>query len=235
MIGIMKFAFRDYVRTYRYIGPLLVYVLALLFIYSVVPNPVMPSYSLTASLLFAIATWLGFGYVDAEDATQQQIGMLHAGSPVKYYVCKLAVMLAAALILAAITTAYPIAFAKFDRQPALGEAMSAFVGHAGLAALGIVVSFLFTYRLVRKLSHAVVGLFLTVALSFASGGIGNALPDAIRFVVWLLPPVFPVMDAFNRYEEFSAFRIVIVLLAPWAYMSAIYVVFLRWMTSGKRR
>ncbi|XID90842.1 hypothetical protein ACF3MZ_20270 [Paenibacillaceae bacterium WGS1546] len=42
------------------------------------------------------------------------------------------------------------------------------------------------------------------------------------------------MDAFNRYEELPGIRTAIVLLAPWAYASAIYGVFLRWMTSGKR-
>jgi ABC-type transport system involved in cytochrome c biogenesis permease component len=207
--------------------------IALFFIYSVVPNPVMPSYSLTATLTFLFAAWLGFGYVDAEDVTQQMIGSLHAGGQTKYYAARASVIAFWTVCLSVVAVAYPILFDKFDRQPETGEALAALIGHAGLGMVGAAVSYLFTSKLVPKLSYAIIGLLLTVALSLAAGGIADALPGSLAGLIWLLPPVFPLMDAFNRHEEISAGYQSIVLAAPWAYAGILFGLFLKLMDRKK--
>jgi hypothetical protein len=227
MLGIMAFSFRDYVRSYRYIGPMLVFGLALFFIYNVVPNPVMPSYSLTAALLFLIASWLGFGYVDAQDETQHMIGMLHAGGRTRYDIGRTAVMVVWTAVMSVITVVYPILLGKFDRDPSIGEALSSLLGHAGMGMLGIAVSCLFTYRLISKLSYAIIGLMLVSALSLAAGGIAEALPGSLAWLSWLLPPVFPLIDAFDRYEKLTLAYRTAVLIAPWVYGAALFGIFHR--------
>ena len=233
MLGIMAFSFTHYVRTYKYLGPMLLFGIALFFIYSVVPNPVMPSYSLTATLTFLVASWLGFGYVDAEDETQQMIGTLHAGGQTKYYAARAAVIAVWIACLAVIAVAYPILFGKFDRRPETAEALISLSGHAGLGMLGAAVSYLFTCKLVRKLSYAVIGLLLVAAVSLAAGGISDALPDPLTGLVWLLPPVFPLMDAFNRYGEMTNGYQSIVLATPWLYSAALFGLFLKLMYRKK--
>ncbi|MFC4601537.1 hypothetical protein [Cohnella hongkongensis] len=233
MIGLMRFAFKDYVRSYRYVAPMICYALVLGFIYGVAPNPVMPSYSLTASFMFVVSVWLAFGYVDAERETQQIVGVLHAGNLYKYYLGRALplVLIVAALSLA--TTVYPILLARFDRQPGAGEMLAAYVAHLGLSLLGMALSYLFTNKLVRKLSEAVIGLILVVAVSLAGGGIREALPDSVRFLASLLPPVFPLIDALNEYHDFRPMDKAIVLLAPYGYSAVLFCIFLRLM--GKRK
>ncbi|WP_372634059.1 hypothetical protein [Cohnella sp.] len=233
MLGIMAFSFKHYVRTYKYLGPMLLFGIALIFIYSVVPNPVMPSYSLTATLTFLVASWLGFGYVDAEDETQQMIGALHAGGQTKYVAVRAAVIAVWISGLAVIAVAYPILFDKFDRRPEIGEALISLIGHAGLGVLGAAVSYWFTCRLIRKLSYSLIGLLLVAVLSLAAAGISEALPDPLKGLVWLLPPVFPLMDAFNRYGAMPNDCKSIALAAPWLYASVLFALFLRLINRKK--
>jgi len=234
MMGILGSAFRDYARSYRYAAPLLVYAILILFIYGIVPNPVMPSYSLTASLLFLVAAWLGFGYVDAEDETQRLVGILHSGGWIKYELARGLLPLIVCAILAAATTAYPILFDKFDRVPDTWEIVSGFVGHAGLAVLGIAISYLFTHRLVPKLGFAISGLFLSATLSFAETGIREALPEQAGGLIRLLPPVFPLIEAFNRYETVGNAHKAAVLLGPFLYALALFGVYLGLMIRNRR-
>jgi hypothetical protein len=229
MIAAMAFSFRYYVRSYRYVAPLLIYGFFVFFIYYVVPNPVMPSYSFTSALLFLISTWLGFGFIDLEDDTQQAISVLHVGSVNKYYLAKMLVLLAIVIGLSAFTTVYPILLDKFVRQPTGIEAFVALMSHVLLAWLGITISFLFTNKLIRALSHAILGLFLVVAFAMSGAGIENALPDLLRVLIWLIPPVFRVMDSLNNYETASFGEVSIALLSTLLYSLIIAWIFLRMM------
>jgi len=227
MIGTMRFAFRDYARSYRYVAPLLAFAIFLVFIYGVVPNPVMPSYSLTVSLTFLISAWLGFGFVDAEDETQQLLGVLHTGNWTAYHVGRWLLMLGFSALLTVSATFYPIMFGKFDKQPGAGEVLAALAGHMGLALLGVGLSYLFTSKLIGKLNYAIIGLVLALSISFAAGGIRDSLPDSASFIVYLLPPVFPLINVFNRYETVSSAETAFALLAPLLYSFVLLIVYLR--------
>jgi len=233
MMGMTRFAFWDYARSYRYVAPLLAFTIFLVFIYGVVPNPVMPSYSLTVSLTFLIAAWLGFGFVDAEDETQQLVGVLHSGGWVTYHVGRWLLMAGACGLLTLVATFYPIVLEKFDRQPGVGEVLAGLAGHMGLALLGVGISYLFTCKLIGKLNYAIIGLVLALSISFAAGGIRDSLPESMSFVVHVLPPVFSLIDVFNHYETVSTAEAVLALLAPPMYSLVLGIVYLRLMKTRR--
>lgn len=223
------FSLRYYLRSYRYAAPLLVYGWAVHFIYGIVPNPIMPSYALTTALLFAIMAWLAFGFVDAEDETQQMLSALHLRGISRYYASKFAVMALFAVFLSVVATAYPAIFDKMSRTPTAIELALASLGHVASALLGAAIGAMFTSKLMRKLLYAVPGLFLAVALGFAGSGIQHELPPAFHFAVWLLPPVFRIVEAFDRYETGSAAGALLWLLWTLVYGTAIFGLFLALM------
>ncbi len=230
MISMMAFSFRYYLRSYRYIAPILIYALSLYFIYSVVPNPVMPSYSLTSSLLFLISVWLGFGFIDVEDETQQVISVLHLGNVTKYYLSKIYILLLITSVMSVITTCYPIIFDKFNKQPTISEGLIALVSHIALSLLGITISFLFTHKLIAKLSYAIIGLFLVVAVTMAGAGIENSLPTDYRLFARIIPPLSPIMDTLNNFETTTSSEIALALFSPLLYSSILLWMFLKLMT-----
>ncbi|QJD85091.1 hypothetical protein [Cohnella herbarum] len=226
MRAAVGYSFRYYARSYRFVAPLLMFGIILLFIYGVVPNPVMSSYSLTSTMLFVVAAWLGFGYIDAEDETQQLITVMHIGNVIKYYLYKLMVIMLICMVLSFICVLYPIAFDKFDRQPSLSESVIAYLSHGFLALLGLSISILFTNKLVGKLSYAILGIFLTIAIALAGAGIAKALPEYASGLAWLLPPLFRTMETLNRYEEATALDIALSVTAPLLYSGILLGIFL---------
>ncbi|WP_239619168.1 hypothetical protein [Cohnella mopanensis] len=226
MTATMAYSLQYYLRSYRYVAPLLIFSLTLFFIYSIVPNPVMPSYSLTSTFLFVVSAWLAFGYIDVEDGTQQQITVMHTGSLSKYYYGKLLVIVIIVNILSIICVLYPILFNKFDRQPSLSEWVIALLSHSILSILGIALSILFTNKWVQKLSYAILGIFLAIALSLAGAGIENSSPHSIKALSWLIPPVFRTMDMLNNYEETAYSGVVVSLISPLVYSGLLFWLFL---------
>ncbi|WJH29970.1 hypothetical protein N6H13_04325 [Paenibacillus sp. CC-CFT742] len=52
MIYLTRYLLRQYIRSQKYFAPVVMYIIAMLLIYSYQPNPVADSYSVTAMLLF---------------------------------------------------------------------------------------------------------------------------------------------------------------------------------------
>lgn len=226
MIAAFRYFGKDYLLSYRYFAPLLVYLFSLVFIYSVVPNPVMPSYSFTSSLLFAVSAWLAFGYVDLEHETQQMLTSIHMRSLKNYYFYKMIPIVILIVVLSFIDVIYPIVFDKFNRTPTLSEMVIALLCHIVLSLLGMSAGFLFTKKFFPKWYVALGGLFVFIAISFAGQGITQLLSPSLQFLAWLLPPMFRTMDMLNHYDEFMAIRVAVAIVLPFIYSLIVLGLFL---------
>jgi hypothetical protein len=201
MTAIMQLSMAYYWHTHRWTAPLIVYVGAILFIYSVVPNPVMESYAATSALLFAVSVWTGFSYVDAEHPTHQALAALHAGGIRRYYIGRVLTGLSIVSILPSLfAVLYPLAGGKFERAATGLEILAALLGHAVQAALGLAVAVWFTNKLIAKHSHALLGLFLALSASLASKSIAQELPNGADALVWLLPPARQTMQFLTEWD-----------------------------------
>ncbi|GMK37054.1 hypothetical protein PCCS19_01070 [Paenibacillus sp. CCS19] len=67
-----------FLSSYRYFAPITFYLIIIVWIYSVVPNPVMGSYSATAVLLYLFASWLGLNFFFSEPQIQQTLTVILA-------------------------------------------------------------------------------------------------------------------------------------------------------------
>jgi hypothetical protein len=202
MIAIMQLSMAYYRRTHRWAAPLIVYAGAILFIYGVVPNPVMESYAATSALLFAVSAWTGFGYIDAEHPTHQALVALHAGGIRRYYIGKLLAGITVVSILPSLFAVYyPLAGGKFERAATGLEIVAALLGHAVQAVLGLAVAAWFTSKLIAKHSHALLGLLLAVSASLASQSIEQELPGEAAGLTWLLPPIRQTMQFLTEWDR----------------------------------
>lgn len=225
MIAAIRYFSKDYLLSYRYFAPLLVYLFALAFVYSVMPNPVMPSYSFTTSMLFIIAAWLAFGYIDLEHETQQMITSLHLPGLRSYYICKTVPLLILNVFLSIIYVVYPIVFDKFDRSPETGEVMISFLCHVAVSLMGMCGGFLFTKKYFPKWYTALGGLLGFIVISFASKGIIHAVAPALRFIEWLLPPLYRTMDMLNNFDSSKTVDIILAVVMPIVYAILLYGLF----------
>lgn len=201
MIALILYVHAVYARSYRYVPPVLLYTVIVVWMYSLVPNPVMGSYAFTSGLLFAVSAWLAFGFIDAEHETQSAVSALHAGSLSRLTAAKLLYAWLFMTPVAVMVVLYPALLHKFDRAPSISELMAALAGHLSLSLLGIACGVFFTARFVPRLTTSAPGLLAVVALTLAGGGIRQMLPDSLAPLVWALPPVNLVMNALNGYPQ----------------------------------
>jgi len=201
LFPLLRYHHTIWIRSYRFLPPVLVYASAILWVYTTVPNPVMESYAFTSALLFAVSAWLAFGFIDAEPAVQQAVTALHARSLLRAGAAKLLYLFLFNVPLACFAVAYPVVFDKLTRSPSAAEALYALAAHLSLALLGLSAAALFSSRFVPRLSTSFPGLLAVIALSLATEGLRGALPEGIGFAVWLLPPAGLVIRSINGYAQ----------------------------------
>lgn len=232
-LAAIRYFGKDYMLSYRYFAPLTIFVFIVTFVYGVVPNPIMPSYSFTSAALFVIAAWIGIGYIDLEHDSQQMITLLRMRSLHLYYGTKLAVPLMLVALLAVLTVLYPAWTDKFVRAPNAQEVGIAIACHTGLAWLGVCGGALFTRKWFPKWYAAWGGLAIFIVVSLAGPGILNALPEALQIIKWLLPPVHLVMDLLNRYEGLAYADKAVAIVMPYIYSLLLLFFFMFGMARRK--
>lgn len=233
MLSILLYIHQYYSRSYRYVAPLFIYILGIVWVYSTVPNQVMNSYSFSSTFLFIVSAWLCYGFIDMEDGTQQVITTLHAKNLIKVYVGKLLYIWLFNLPLSIFAVFYPAIFHKFDRTATIGEMIVSLASHQLLALLGISIASWFTVKLFSMRLHSILGLFLVISVSLAGEGITQKLPDTICFLSWLLPPLRLVIRMFLQFEEISLEQKIVATLAPLTFASISICLYL-WIMKRRR-
>ncbi|WP_423479094.1 hypothetical protein [Priestia megaterium] len=79
MGALIRYHFITYIKSYRYIPPLALYIISLCMNYTYRPNPVLDSFFNTALFLFFLTTWFTMSLFHAEDSSQEVITKLHVG------------------------------------------------------------------------------------------------------------------------------------------------------------
>ncbi|WP_151735320.1 hypothetical protein [Paenibacillus tengchongensis] len=198
MLSILFYYHRYYLRSYRYTAPLTVFLIAMFFLYGVVPNPVMDSYAASATLLFLIAAWLCYGFVDLEDDTQQVITFLHSGKLALLYTAKLIYVWLFTVPLSVFAIVYPIIFDKFAYTPSLRQALTALGCHQLAALLGITLAAWFNAKLFRTGLISFLSLCTVLAVALGGQGIINRTFPAMS---WVIPPYPAIMYVLNDHPQ----------------------------------
>jgi hypothetical protein len=199
-LALLHYCHTGYMRSFRCIAPTLLYFGSLAWLYMVAPNPVMSSYGFTSVLLYVVAAWLAYGYIDAEPDAQQIVTALHAQSFLKFAAAKLAYLVLFTSPFAFIAVFCPPLAGVFERAATAEELGLALAGHLLLSWLGIGTGIFFSERLFPVNSYRLLVLLMVIASSVGAEGIRNALPAFAAPALWLLPPVRLVMRVFIGEE-----------------------------------
>ncbi|NUU76259.1 hypothetical protein [Paenibacillus xylanilyticus] len=232
MIVLTRYLLRHYIRSQKYFAPVIMYVIAMLLIYSYKPNPVADSYSVTAMLLFFGAAWLGLTVMNAEPAGQLQLLVLHAGNKRKVILGQIwcAWIMQCALVI--ITVLYPVIFGMFERQPTVGEWMMAWSGHLVLSLLGLSLCVFLQKSYVHQFSRSMPGLITVLLLSFVQGALTDHLPEWLQWLGKVLPPAFYLVREMMIFEEAKQGSIYLTII--WAVMYAFVLLIIHVWLSGRR-
>jgi len=160
-----------YKRSYRYFPPLLVFLIGLMLLYAVKPNPVMESCAASSVLVYFVIAWIGAGFHGAVGDAQEHIAAVHAGSVRAYLSGKAMAVFACGLLLGVAALVYPVAAGSYDAPARAGEWLTALLAHTELSVLGGTLGLMFSRPVVQKGPHATAALLLVLILSIVRNGV----------------------------------------------------------------
>jgi len=183
-----------YMRSYRYFPPLLVFLIGLMLLYAVKPNPVMESYAASSVLVYFVTAWIGAGFQGAVGDAQEHIAAVHAGSVRTYLAGKALAVFACGLLLGIAALVYPVAAGSFDAPVRAGEWVIALLAHTELSVLGGTLGLMLSHPVVQKGTHATTALLLVLILSIVRNGVLAEIGEGFAPLFVLLPPAAPLVD-----------------------------------------
>lgn len=188
MKGLLQYQFSNYLRSYRYLPPLSLFLMFLIVNYTYKPNPIVDSYSFTSIMLFFIMGWFTVTVFHAEDVGQKQITLLHLKNRKKYYIGLYIGCALIGLCLSSISVAYPIVFNMFGAEPRSVHIIMGFLSHSSLTILAIALSALFTRDLVKNKGDTWWGVLSILIITVAVAPMKNMILQ-VKGLIWLFPPV----------------------------------------------
>ncbi|MBY0207123.1 MULTISPECIES: hypothetical protein [Paenibacillus] len=230
MLHILFYYHRYYQRSYRYVAPLTLYLIAVFFLYGVVPNPVMDSYAITSTFLFFVSAWFCYGFIDIEDETQQIITFLHSRKLTLLYALKLLYIWLFTLPISTFAIIYPIIFDKFDYTPSFQQALIAFSCHQLSALLGISIAVWFNQKLFRTTRLSFFGLCTILSISLGGQGI---IDQTTPIISWIIPPYRIILFILSDDNKTNNVLTPIEIASPVIYITILILSFLLVMKNRK--
>lgn len=229
--SLMIYFFQDYKRSYKYITPLLVYVILIACTYAIKPDYVMSSYALTCIYVYMIAAWLAFSFIDNEDIVQQQLTILHIKKDNIYYLCKILFIWFFILILSIIAVFYPILTKAFIRDVVASDIIVAIISHAIIGLLGVVIGSLFSSRIIKDRRMAVLSLVLLLTISIIQKPLVQ-LWYFFKYIITIFPPAYLILNnigTINYVTTDNVFGIVYAFVIALIYLTILIVFFISLM------
>lgn len=233
MRALMIYLHTCFLRSYRYVPSTFIFLAGICLVYSVVPNPIMPSYAFSTSFLFIVSAMLCYTFIDMETKNQEAITFLHAGSFIRLSVAKLLYIWLFTVPLALFAVAYPALFQRFGSYPTFAQLFFAFICHLASSLLAIALSCWFSKRYIESRLMSFLSLGLIIVITFAVPGIEHSLPDLVNKIVIILPPHSSMIDVMMNEEAFSLYQKWISIAYSLIYSVILFGIYL--FVANKRR
>lgn len=203
MASLIKYHLHSYMKSNKYLMPLVSYLIVLgLICSSATPKTSISSlYIISIILVYLFMIWSGFAFAECEDIITEQIVLLKTRKKSYYYITKIvfavswgAIFAIASIILPSlwkllcqiigIDTFYGLSFQVV---------LTAFIIHLVAGMLGAVVGFLWHPRIMVNRKIAGIGAFSLGVLGIIKGPLSSSLPF-VKYITVLLPPVYELAN-----------------------------------------
>lgn len=177
MRTVARYLLADFVRSRRFVAPMLVLVAGVVVFYAQPPNPVLSTASSVVALLFAAQCWLALAFFNSQGTPDRHVLAATAGGS-RFVLGRMLAAGLLALTVSFVAIAYPLLAGRFENTPTLVQIavillanLTATVGATALAAL-------FARPLLYNRAVAVLGLTLCAVLTVPLHLPGAPVPTA---------------------------------------------------------
>ncbi|TYR81216.1 ABC transporter permease [Priestia megaterium] len=205
MIALIRYQFITYLKSYRYIPPLALYLISLIVTYTYAPNPIIDSFYNTAIYLFLLSAWFTISFFHAEDEKQERITRIHVTKKRTYFISKIVCVIIIGTILSGVSVLYPTVVGGFETKPTIHQLLLGYVLHWLFSVMGMSISLLFTRNITDSGNASWFGPALILVLTLAVAGVSYPY-EGIQMLIYVLPPVTAIIHFINEgMNQFIAF------------------------------
>lgn len=195
MFAFIRYQLISYIRSFRFIAPITIFLAWVFITYAYKNIPIMSSYATTSVALYIVMTWIGMNVFSLEDESEKHILFINLGGKQKYFLGKWAVCFIFIFLLFLFSHFYPILTDSFREEVSPAHHMLSFYCHVFLGLFGVFIGSLFSATRFSRTRHAWLMTALVIVFTIAEPAIIKSMP----YLQWgfvIFPPVTKVISPF---------------------------------------
>ena len=210
----IRYQYRQYMMSAKWVMPLIVLSGTLGMMYSMAPVGIVDSFSITGIFLFVIMVWIGKTIQGVEPEVSEQVMILRLKSERKYYLGHIIFMMCICVVVTGISILVPV-FTHIRSGNALLLRQFIWSDFVGGGLLMLACSFtggmageLFHIRVIRDKNMGIGLTFLVALLAVCRNGV-IAKFAALKYILWIIPPISDVVSWFTNESYFNMGEVMI--------------------------
>lgn len=158
MISIARYALADYLRSQRFLAPLVAYLGTLGILYAFPPGPILSAYALTAAFILPVSAWVSMSLHNAEDPLQTTVTIVNAGGFRRVLAGKTIAVIICLLALTATALVWPMI--AHGQTYSAADVTAGLIAHLTCGLIGIALGTCCTRRIIKRQGYAFATAFL---------------------------------------------------------------------------
>lgn len=210
----IRYQYRQYMMSAKWVMPSIVLSGILGMMYSMAPVEIVDSFSITGIFLFVIMVWIGKTIQGVEPEVSEQVMILRLKSERKYYLGHIIFMMCMCVVVTGISIVVPV-FIHIRSGSALLSRQFIWSDFVGGGLLMLACSFtggmageLFHIRVIKDKNMGVGLTFFVALLAVCRNGV-IAKFAALKYILWIIPPISDVVSWFTNESYFNMGEVMI--------------------------
>lgn len=226
---LVKYQYKQYVLSAKYVVPLIGLFAVFQIMYSVMPIDIVSNFAVMSLVLFIIMVVIGMTRQEIEPEVSEQIIILRMQSERKYYIGQ--VLFAGVLsgMVTLLSLCYPVidhflnGKMLFIRNIQASDIIGGFLLMFASSFVGCMVGEIFSPRVIRKREARILLTLIYALISVVRIGIVAEIP-ILKYILWIVPPVSDVAGWFTKEEYFQMGKVIGAFFILMVYGSALAVI-----------
>lgn len=215
IISVLKYNFKMYMQSHKYIMPFFVFMIYMGMAYYITPVDIVGSMVSSAAFLFVLMTWIGFTYCNNVDLIAEEVLILKLKSHTRYWISKITFMSVVGGFFSVLSIGVPMIYNLicnvFKFPVTFTDIFVSFLVHMLLSVIGALIGMLFQPRIISNRKMAILGSIFIVVMSIVKGPVINEFPY-VKYIMWIFPPINEISKAYLNLMHFDMPNLVMPLI-----------------------
>lgn len=193
MSAFIRYQLISFVRSLKFIPPVVIFCAWVFILYAYKNVPILSSYAVSSIAMYLTMTWITMSVFTLDEESEKHILMSHLRRKVSYLLGKWLTILVIMIPLLLFAVFFPIITESFRGNMSIKLYIFTFYSHLVFLAFGILVGTLFSATKLATKKYAWLSSVFIIVVSLSSKSIIEMMAFS-KWILWIFPPVFKVIE-----------------------------------------